>query len=800
MALLMAIAPLGNAPRAVAAPAGSPIPDDRYVMAGGCYAVRSLALGRYLSRAAGGVAATAATRTGAEPFHFQATALGSYLLYGTAQDFVAAKEGAAGDLARSLTETTAGGILGGLSGGATDAAADALAQRPAGSATGRGSSVVLAADASELADWEITRVARQSFRLRLPATGQTLVTTADGNVALGQSDAAGPPAQFRFEPVNGCARFPEAEVNVTGPVAHGATGFEEVRGYLEGHSHPMAFEFLGGMARCGRPWHAYGITRALVDCPDHEPGGRGAVLEQVVSGGTPGESHDTVGWPTFGYWPNPDSLTHEQVYYKWLERAWRGGLRLYVSLLVDNHVLCEVYPYRRNSCDEMDGVRLQAQRIRELQDYIDAQSGGPGKGWFRIVTDPFEARQIVNQGKLAVVLGIEVSSPLGCEVINDEPQCDEPEIDRQLDAVYDLGVRQMELTNKFDNALTGVTGDGGSTGVVVNGGNFLQTGRFWQFDTCEEDAGDSTDNRQYNLHDETGAPGTDRDGIFGAILRMAGTTGAAPVYGPGPHCNVRGLSDLGKHAIRHMASKGMIFDPDHMSARARQQALDLVESMHYSGIISSHGWADDDIYRRVIKAGGVVTPHAGNSTSFVQKWLKQRSWADPRYLFGIGYGADTNGFSHQGGPRGADVKNPVRYPFTGLGGVVIDRQVSGERIYDINVDGVAHYGLYPDWIEDLRMQAGDEIVRDLERGAEAYLQTWERGVGIAPNACRTDVPDLSDTQIRRLRRGMTPVQVLQALGQPDQRSGTTFGYCATGGRRATVEFTNGGRLVTVRFS
>ena len=140
----------------------------------------------------------------------------------------------------------------------------------------------------------------------------------------------------------------------------------------------MAFEFLGGRVRCGRPWHPYGITYALVDCPDHGPGGHGSVLEDVLSGKTPGSGHDTVGWPSFGYWPRHDSLTHEQVYYQWLERAWRGGLRKFTNLLVDNGQLCEVYPLKKNSCDEMDGVRLQAKRLRELERYIDAQSGGPG--------------------------------------------------------------------------------------------------------------------------------------------------------------------------------------------------------------------------------------------------------------------------------------------------------------------------------------------------------------------------------------------------------------------------------------
>ncbi len=57
-------------------------------------------------------------------------------------------------------------------------------------------------------------------------------------------------------------------------------------------------------------------------------------------------------------------------------------------------------------------MQIQSRDLYALQNYIDAQSGGPGKGWFRIVTDPFQARKVINQGKLAVVEGIEVSRHL----------------------------------------------------------------------------------------------------------------------------------------------------------------------------------------------------------------------------------------------------------------------------------------------------------------------------------------------------------------------------------------------------
>ena len=107
---------------------------------------------------------------------------------------------------------------------------------------------------------------------------------------------------------------------------------------------------------------------------------------------------------------------------------------------------------------------------------------------------------------------------------------------------------------------------------------------------------------------------------------------------------------------------------------------------------------------------------------------------DKRFYQGVGWGADMNGFGAQGGPRNGP--NPVTYPFKSWDGkVTIGQQHSGQRVYDINKDGVAHYGLYPDWVEDLRHIAGQAIVDDLGRGAEAYLQMWERADGI-PTGCR----------------------------------------------------------------
>jgi hypothetical protein len=796
--LAAALSPSGAVPgsssQADAAPR-LPKPEDRYALAGGCYGVQSLATDAYLLREGDGFIAGTPDLAGAEPFHFQATDLGKYLLYGTAEDYVAADEGLVGALMSAVKESQAGSIASGVTTGLTDSVADSITGA-LGPATGLGGSIVGADKAGALADWEIEQVAADTFTIALPALSMFLAVGDGGELTL--VDAADDSAQFGFQLTDGCVAYPEVEVNIEGPVATGDSPFEEVQGYLDAHVHMMAFEFIGGRVRCGKPWHPYGVQYALVDCPDHEPGGYGAALEQVLTKQTPGTPHATDGWPTFSYWPRYNSLTHEQLYYKWLERAWRGGLRMFTNLLVDNHALCTVYPLKKNSCNEMDGVRLEAKRIRELERYIDAQSGGPGEGWFRIVTDPFEARRTINEGKLAVILGIEVSIVLDCGVTLDIPKCTEAEIDQRLDEVYDLGVRQMELVNKFDNALSGVTGDGGSTGVVTNFGNFTETGSWLKMETCAPEEGEANDHTQMNLHNDGGTPDaiTGRDGLVAGVLHVSGLSGVVPLYPAGPHCNIRALTPLGAHMIRRMIQKGIIFDPDHMSARARTQAMDIIRDEKAPGVVSSHSWADITIYPRVLEAGGVVTPYAGGSKGFYETWAAYKAFADPRYTFGFGYGSDVNGFGAQGGPR-TDAPVKVSYPFTGFGGTTIDRQVSGEQVYDINEDGVAHYGLYPDWIEDLRLQGGDAIIADMLRGSEAYLQMWERTIGIAPDACREDVPDLTDAAVGSLATGMTPEQVLQTVGQPTSRQDLQFSYCMTGSRTATVTFTPAGVLDSV---
>ncbi|HNO39507.1 MAG TPA: discoidin domain-containing protein, partial [Marmoricola sp.] len=491
-----------------------------------------------------------------------------------------------------------------------------------------------------------------------------------------------------------------------------------IRGFIDAHTHLMSNVGFGGSIVCGATFDPVnGAAGALKDCPSHGPDGSSALIENVTRINVPFNpfaKHDVSGWPAMKDWPAYNSLTHQQMYYKWVERAWLSGQRIMVDDTVNNNVLCEVPlgQVNKHSCEDMANVRLEVQRSRDLQTYIDNQYGGPGKGWFRIVTSPAQARKVAAQGKLAVVLGMEVSNPFGCKVWYGVPQCTRADIDAGLDEIKELGIQSMFLCHKYDNALCGVRFDKELAGVAVNGGNFINTGRWWDPGTCRTEAQDNPI--------VTGLLPRELNALTDFLPAVL------PIYTKAPHCNKLGLTELGEYALKGMMKRHMLVELDHMSARAADRALDILEDANYPGVVSSHTWTDPSYFSRIYQLGGFIAQHTDHDgvESFVDVALQQRQLRQ-QYHVGYGYGMDMNGFGAT--PKAPEPGTPrVQYPFTGpLGDVTIDRQRTGDRVFDYNTDGVAHYGLIPDWLENIRQLGGQALVDELAHGAEYYLRTAE---------------------------------------------------------------------------
>jgi hypothetical protein len=258
-----------------------------------------------------------------------------------------------------------------------------------------------------------------------------------------------------------------------------------------------------------------------------------------------------------------------------------------------------------------------------------------------------------------------------------DDDCSEAKLAAVIDDLYEHGARHIFPIHLADNAL------GGS---AVSRGLFTQLSWFltgeWQ--KVEHDG-----SVQFSLHDP---PQEGPDWIAhvpGVFQDFYGQHSDFPSYAapPAGQINRRGLTDLGKFAIEHMLSKGMLVDIDHMGQNSRADAFQIARA-HQVPLAMGHAWFRDLGYTRAetddpeklqnelmktsaeiegMRAlGGVVAPItnqgdvrrdagsgvvsecAGSSSS----WLQAYSYAVLRMGdTGVGLGTDFNGLAREPLPR-----------------------------------------------------------------------------------------------------------------------------------------------------
>jgi microsomal dipeptidase-like Zn-dependent dipeptidase len=162
----------------------------------------------------------------------------------------------------------------------------------------------------------------------------------------------------------------------------------------------------------------------------------------------------------------------------------------------------------------------------------------------------------------------------------------------------------------------------------------------------------------------------------------------------------------------------------------------------------------------------------------------------------IAFGTDFNGVAGHVGPRfgsdacGGDLPSSVdpgsnferseqvrghkrlQYPFTIPGFGTLNKQVTGSKVFDFNVDGLAHIGLLPDLVKDMETIGVSQVYIDaLFNSAEEYVRMWERADAISRGVpVPTPPSDLTCAQV-------SPVPLAAAI-LPGSRS-VQVGQAAT---------------------
>jgi microsomal dipeptidase-like Zn-dependent dipeptidase len=615
------------------------------------------------------------------------------------------------------------------------------------------------------AEWQLEVSAHDEtrFQLRHLATGQYMTTTG-----LAETEAEA--AVVTLSEAEDCREFPELTVDAEGDITRTTWEDGDVYGIVDAHSHLFTnFGFGGGGIFHGSPFHRLGVEKALPSCEAfHGEEGRldlvgfafsglgdlgtDNLLQLFIDRMTPAFDHFPDGYPEFTDWPNTwKRSTHQTQYYRWLERAYRGGLRLVVQHATTNSVLCQLITGLgvqsvRYDCNDMVNVDRILTETRNLERYIDAQSGGPGQGWFRIVGSPAEARTVIAGGKLAVLLGIETSNLFDC-FLTPPPgvaACDEDKVKAELDRYHELGVRVLFPVHKFDNAFS--AGDGDRN--VGQLGSFVNSGHFSNFvEDCPDspsvfDRGGVTFGGLNQPRKEYAEPAPNNltsfaDDPLAALLPFLPALQEPPLEGD--FCQNAGLTPLGETLLLEMMKRGMLIEVDHLPRRSYVRAYELLVENDYPAV-GTHGNTNrGEIYQ----IGGVSKLDLGrcaaaDRTGAMGDSLRARVAeieANGGYP-GEGFGFDLNGFA--GGPRprfGVDSDcgdvpqaNPITYPFPSYGGdVTLTEPQLGNRSVDFNTEGMVHLGLLPELIEDVRHDGvTDDELEPLFRSAEAYIRMWER--------------------------------------------------------------------------
>ncbi|MCA9640155.1 MAG: membrane dipeptidase, partial [Myxococcales bacterium] len=703
-----------------------PANDGVFGYASGCYAMQGFsgkAEPTHLAASAGGDAYefSAALADSAAHFRMRATDLGTYLFYDKEQRYFTAQ-------AVEGSEPTKYEFV---------------------RASELQDSVQLLDDSFRSpAEWEIEVSERDAERFQLKHYQSGLYLTLSG-----LTDDAKQAAIITLFPEEDCATFPELELDAEGTPTKTQWDDGDLYGIAEIHSHIFTnFGFGGGGIYHGSPFHRLGVEHALPDCSlwhgqdgkrdivgyfydnDTGLGDITSLIPILTSGEVPVFNHETTGYPDFTAWPNSwNSSTHQTMYYRWIERAYLAGLRLVVNLATGNSVLCDLVRGTkaqevRYSCNDMVSVERTIEETKNLERYIDAQSGGPGKGWFKVVTSPAEAREAIKAGKLAVVLGIEISNVFDCFLTPPDgfETCSEDTMNAALDRYQELGVRVVFPVHKYDNGFTAGDGSNGiiELGNVINSGHYTSKVQDCPGIDVTFDHGGVTFgglNKPRDAFDSE--PPLDMSGFADNVV-----TKLLPLLGAiqepaleGEYCQKFGLTPLGEKLILGLMKRGMIPDIAHLPQRSLERVYEMLDAADYPATKTHGGSNDGHVYAlggmRGADFGRCADPNdPGNVANGLRNSLQEITMNGGYPAEGLSF--DLNGFA--GGPRprfgdnspcggGQDDATRVSYPFTSFdGSVTFSPPHLGNRDVDFNTEGMLHIGLLPEYIQDARNTGVDD--------------------------------------------------------------------------------------------
>ncbi|HEV2398766.1 MAG TPA: membrane dipeptidase [Candidatus Sulfotelmatobacter sp.] len=462
------------------------------------------------------------------------------------------------------------------------------------------------------------------------------------------------------------------------------------------------------------------------------------------------ESDDADGAPDFNEWPVWNDLTHQKMWVDWIRRAHRFGLSVMVALAVNNKTLADAtsgpcdYP-----TDDRNSATLQ---LAEIKGFVDRH-----KDFMEVALTADDLARIVNAGKLAIVLGVEIDNLGDLNAVSQPPS--HAQIISEIDKLYSQGVRYIFPIHVLDNPFGGTA----TYQDLFNFSTFREDGHYWNLDCAPAP---DVPSEAINYH--FSSPKAVEVDLLNVAAQVKLHTSFAdpPTYrcavNPGPgQTNQLGLTDAGTFAIKEMMRRGMLIDIDHMSDLSKNAAIAIANGVtgHYplnSGHASLRGFfpvsgfqtpaANREInersmsaaqYKAIAQLHGMAGLGSGNLDAFqfaemYQQVIQAMQVGAPAGVtVSAGFGTDTDGFAPGMPPRCKPFIDPSKSDWKcteALGKVTYDDSFPMSGNWNYNNVGVAHYGMIPDFLLDVKdspTEQSGHILHNLSQGAEYFYQTWK---------------------------------------------------------------------------
>jgi microsomal dipeptidase-like Zn-dependent dipeptidase len=481
-----------------------------------------------------------------------------------------------------------------------------------------------------------------------------------------------------------------------------------VTGFADLHVHQVAELGFGGNSYWGS--HTGNASAALHSC------GWVEALEDIVTSGRieslhgllplnvdvgEGEFRHGQGAPNFTSWPHWNDIAHQQVHADRLRQAHEQGLNLVVVSAVNNEFSCNLlkafYPRAGDhlGCRDMENLKRQIEAFVQFDEDHD---------WYEIAVDPWHARKIIHEGKLAAVVSFEASHLF---------PPDEGDFVAQLDELRALGLRTLQPVHETDS-------------------------RF---------AGAAPHRTVFEVMQKLKFPLRSPNPFEGFRLDANGK-------------NSVGLTNDGRVLIQEMARRGMLVDVSHMSERAKADTHGFFTGKLACPFYESHSrfatvlpaleasrqkeFVTTDAQIEMIReVGGMVGVRTGpnpmvnlgtiagqgrgavanNCDGSTRSYAQLIEYGDRKGV-AMAFGTDFNGNTNQIAPRfGAEACAAAADEPTRLRQARAQGNAPGGDPF--HTAGLAHMGSLPDVLADLE-RLGTPGTARLEGSAEAFLQMWER--------------------------------------------------------------------------